>query len=428
MNKVIIGLLMSGLMITSACSKSTSPPVQETPNATQSSVRSSGKVVAEGRVVPAKSAALSFSASGIVAEVLATEGMRVTANQPIARLDSRRQTAAVAQADAALRRAQSRVDLLKAGARTQEIDTANAGVDAAKAQLARLEQGARPEDIAAAVANVAIAQAQLQQVQEGASVQQIEAAAADLANALAAVKQRQAEYDRVAQEPGIGARPESLALEQATNAFRVAKARYDDLVKGATASSLGLATARVQQAVAQLNAVKASARPAELDLAKADLRRAQAQLDLVKSGARIEDLSSAQADVDSANAALDQAKVSLSETELKAPFAGTVALVNVKVGEQVVAGTVVARIGDPSAWEIETTDLTELNISSVKEGSRASITIDALPGVELSGKVARIRQYGESKQGDIVYTVVVAPDSHEERLRWNMTASVTLEP
>jgi HlyD family secretion protein len=89
---------------------------------------------------------------------------------------------------------------------------------------------------------------------------------------------------------------------------------------------------------------------------------------------------------------------------------------------------VIARVGDPSAWEIDTTDLTELNVVNVREGTKATVALDALPNVELAGEVARIEQYGENKQGDIVYTVVIVPDKQDERLRWNMTASVALQP
>ena len=83
------------------------------------------------------------------------------------------------------------------------------------------------------------------------------------------------------------------------------------------------------------------------------------------------------------------------------------------------------RLADQSAWHIETDDLTEINVVFVKEGDRARITVDALPDVELMGTVVRIKPLGENKQGDITYTATIA-DAHEERLRWNMTASVTI--
>lgn len=429
MKKIAIGLLGSGMILLAACS-SGAQSAQPTPSVTEAAVKADGKIVAEGRVVPAQNAALSFQATGVVSEVLAVEGAQVDAGQVLIRLDARQQRAAVAQAQAGLSQAQATLDALKAGPRVQEVQTAQAALDAAKAQLAKLQAGARPEDIAASAAAVSIAQAQLQEVQDGVSEQQLDAAHADVANAGAALKQAQYAYDAsFKQDPaGINASPAALALEQATNNYNAAKARYDDLAKGPTTTSLDLAKARVQQAGAQLNSMKAAPRQADLDAVNAEINRAQAQLDLVKAGARAEDIAAAQAAVDSAQATLEQAQSALTDTELRAPFAGVVAFLDVHAGEQAAPGTVVARVGNPSTWEIETTDLTELNVVNVHEGTKATVALDALPGVELAGKVVRIRQFGENKQGDIVYTVVVQPDNQESRLRWNMTASVALEP
>jgi HlyD family secretion protein len=148
----------------------------------------------------------------------------------------------------------------------------------------------------------------------------------------------------------------------------------------------------------------------------------------VQAGARAEDIAAAQAGVDSAKATLDQARTALDQMDLRAPFAGVVAFLDARVGEQLAPNAIAVRLADPSVWEVDTTDLTELNIVNVHEGSKATVTVDALPGVEIAAKVVRIRQYGENKQGDIVYQVVVQPDKQDQRLRWNMTASVALEP
>ncbi len=53
---------------------------------------------------------------------------------------------------------------------------------------------------------------------------------------------------------------------------------------------------------------------------------------------------------------------------------------------------------------------------------------DAIPGLTATGKVARVKPLGENKQGDMTYTVVVQPDQLDARLRWNMAASVAIEP
>ena len=71
--------------------------------------------------------------------------------------------------------------------------------------------------------------------------------------------------------------------------------------------------------------------------------------------------------------------------------------------------------------------MTEINVVFVNEGDRARINIDALPDLDLEGTVVRIKPLGENKQGDITYTATIIPDAYEDRLRWNMSASVTIE-
>ena len=156
--------------------------------------------------------------------------------------------------------------------------------------------------------------------------------------------------------------------------------------------------------------------------------KAQAQLDQLRAGASSYQVAVAAAEVQSAQAALTLAQVALEKTELRAPFAGVVAAIIPKAGEYVASGTALINLADMSAWQIETTDLTELNVGSVREGSAAEMTFDAIPGLKLPGTVSRIRALGENQQGDITYRVTVMPARHDAGLRWNMTASVTIAP
>jgi HlyD family secretion protein len=435
--------------------------------------------VADAVVVPVRDAQLSLPTGGIVAEVLVSEGDQVEAGQVLVRLASARQGAAVAQAEAQVLRAQNAVAELKAGARPEEIEAAQAAVELARAQLARVEEGARPEEVAAAEAALDAAQATLQKVQDGPRSEEIEAAEAalsaaratldkvregpregelvaaraDVANAKAALRQAQAAYDRVKDEPNISARPESLQLEQATNAYNAAVSRLEAMLEGATAADIdtaraGVVQARAQvdalkagaraadiataqagidQAQAQLDAIKAPARNSEIDAAQAEIRRARAQLQLIEAGARPETIAAVEADLASAEAVLKQSKVALADTVLEAPFAGTVATLDTKVGEQVMPGVPVAWLADLSEWQIETDDLTELSVVEVEVGAPAVVTVDAIPGLELPGRVVRIGSMGENKMGDITYTVIVEPDEHDDRLRWGMTAMVRIQ-
>ncbi len=139
------------------------------------------------------------------------------------------------------------------------------------------------------------------------------------------------------------------------------------------------------------------------------------------------EVNSAVSAVNVAQAELDSANAALAATELRAPFAGTVASLDVNRGELVASTAPVAHLADFSNWQIETTDLTELNIANIHEGDTATVSFDAIPGLELPGKVSKIRLYGDTKQGDIVYTVIVTPDQQDTRLRWNMTAKVSIQ-
>jgi len=139
-------------------------------------------------------------------------------------------------------------------------------------------------------------------------------------------------------------------------------------------------------------------------------------------------LAQAQAELSAQKEKLSETESLLNKTELTAPLGGTVAYLDVKTGEHAAIGTVLVRIADDSSWEIRSDDLTELVVAKVRVGSAVILTFDGLPGVEIPGKVKFIRPYGEKKRGDITYTVTIVPDSWDERLRWNMTAQIAIEP
>jgi HlyD family secretion protein len=383
-------------------------------------------VVAEAIVVPVEYATLSMPASGIAAEILVEEGDLVEAGQVILRLQDTHQRAAVAQAEAALANAQAQLAALEAGPRGQEIAAARANLDAAQARLARLQEGARAEEIAAARANLDAAQASLERLYDGPDEATRIAAESGMDNADAALRQAQAAYDPVAGRGDIMMLPQSLALQQATNNYEAAKARYDALFDEPDDDLVANARARVKQAQANLDWLLEPVTENEIAEAEAMVRQAQAQVELLEAGVRDEEIAAAMAGVAEAEAALSQARASLSDTELRAPFAGSVAALHVKPGEQVVAGVPVAELADLAAWQVETDDLTELDIVQVQEGDRVLVTFDAIEGLELAGMVVRIKSIGQEKLGDITYTVVVRLDDQDPRLRWNMTAVVTV--
>lgn len=374
-------------------------------------ITAEGQVVAEARVVPVSYVSLSLSSGGALAEVLVAEGDRAERGQVLARLDTARQAAAaVGQAEAGVRGAEAKLADLRSGARAQELDAARGSLEAAQARYRQLLAGARPEERSQAQMAVEQADGQVRAAEE--AVYQ-----ADAERAMADADLRRTE--QLAREGAVA----QQAVDQARTQFESASAADE-----AARAHLGVARSQAASARQQQRLVLAGPRREEIDAAAADVRRAHAQLALLQAGTRPETIAAAEADVAVARANLKQAQEALAQTELRAPLNGVVAAIVPHVNEFVAPGSPIVRLADTSAWEIETTDLSDLSVARIREGDTVAITFDGIPGLELTGAVMRIQGFGESKQGDIVYKVTIKPDRQDPRFRWNMTASVTITP
>jgi len=422
---VVAGLVVGGVVVLAQERAETAAPAADAAPAVDPAPVDRA-VIAKGIVVPAERAALSMAASGIVAELLVEEGQPVAKGDVILRLRDERQRAALAEADAAVLAAQAQLAIVRAGARDEEIATAQAGLEIMRARLARLEEGSRDGDVAAARANLLASQAALSRLNQGADENVRAAAAADLASAEAALRSAQSAYDQIKERSDVAMMPQSLQLEQATNAYKAAQARYSQLVAPPKADQVAQASAAIRAAQAELDRAVDPATEADLAEAQAAVRQAEAQLQLLQAGARQGEIAAAEAAVAQAEAARQQAAAALSDTELRAPFDGLLAVLRVRTGEQVVQGVPLAEIGDARAWLVETDDLSELDVVRVRPGQEVRLTFDAIPGLQLRGVVERVQPKGEKKLGDMTYMAVVRVREGDERLLWNMTAVVEL--
>ena len=136
----------------------------------------------------------------------------------------------------------------------------------------------------------------------------------------------------------------------------------------------------------------------------------------------------AQTNLELAHSQQSAAQAALRQTELRAPIAGTIASIDVDIGEQVNAGQAIASIGDMTTWLIETTDVSELDVVRVAVGDRATVTFTALPGVVASGVVDSIEARGTDINGEVNFAVTIRPDAYLSQLRWNMSAKVSIVP
>ncbi len=166
---------------------------------------------------------------------------------------------------------------------------------------------------------------------------------------------------------------------------------------------------------------------AQVAQADADVRALQIHYTyLRRTGTDQEHLDSALADVARGQATLDAAKATMAQATLAAPFAGTIASVDIVPAETVVPGQEVIMLGDFSHFQVETTDLSERDVPKVQLGQTAKVNVAAL-NQTFTGKVTDIARMASTVGGDVVYKVTIQFDNQPAGLLWGMTADVEIE-
>jgi HlyD family secretion protein len=442
------------------------PPPTETPTEVAPTAETAGRanhlagnsavnaVSAEGQIVPLRQARLAFATTGAVTEILALPGTIVAVGDPLLRLDTADQEAALAQAESQLAQAEANVLAAQAALLAAQTGAAAAelGVRIAEVELELATAEPTPEEIALRESQVALANARIGQataaqqlVLDGVAVSQIRQAEADLRAAEARVVPAGLRLDQLRRldEPNSDALAQAqrdydaavAAVEAATIAFEELQAGATGAQRQAVGSGVTAATAQRDAAQAELDLLLAGNRAEQVAIAEAGL--AQAEGALAEAQARMTQseasLTQAEADVLRVQAAIVAAQTALDDRTLFAPFAGTVADLLVETGEVINAGVPALILADFSRWLVETTDLTELDVVAVVSGDPARIRIDALPDVTLAGTVGDgsadgIAELSQELRGDVVYTVTIQLDEEPDiPLRWGMTVFVTID-
>jgi HlyD family secretion protein len=159
----------------------------------------------------------------------------------------------------------------------------------------------------------------------------------------------------------------------------------------------------------------------DLALKKAELEDAQRAYDRLKDGPNTQDVAAQQAKVDSAQSTVDMLSII-------APFDGEVLSVDGQPGDVVSTGDLAVNLGDLNHLYTET-QVDESDISKVKLGNPITATVDALPGVTLTGKVSSVNPVGETVSGLVKYTVRVDLDKPvtEATLPLGSTTNVVIQ-
>lgn len=426
-------MLAAILILAAACASGQTGGQQpsETQTAQAGDAQAEGVVWASGKLVPERWAGLSPAIAGPVRAVRVNEGDVVEAGQLLVELDNGVLLSQVETATAALAEAEAARDDLLADATPAQVAAAKADLSGAQAGVAQtqadLEQARQAT--AAAQAQVVIAQAQYDELTSRPTRAELLQAQREVNLAQLAVNNAQAAYDLVKGNPDIAARPEALALQQATASLDAARGAYAVIAQGATRQQLAVAKSQVEAAKTQAGVAAAALPSAEAGVqsARAVVDRAQAALDGLTAGATAEQRVMAEARVASARAALATARAQLAQTQVVAPFTGQAGAVTARPGEMATPGQALLTLGDTSQMHVETTDLRETDVGRLKTGMPVEVTFDALPGRTFQGTIRKIAPMSSAEKGSTNYTVIVDVPGLDPSLRWGMTAFVNIQ-
>ena len=392
--------------------------------------------IAAAQAQVAQAAGQLHQAQGSVtaADVRAAEAQLQQAKEQLARLESGPKTTDVRTAEAQLQQAQATLETQRnqlSAAKTNAQLQMQQSVDSLTQAQSRYSRAKQNWDYANAngtdpiIPEVAdpsrpgrtrpneLNDAQRQQYYD--TFVQAEAA---LHSAESAVQQAQVAYDNTRQAEVSG-------IQAAEGQVAGAQANLDKLHAGSDPDQLAAARAQVASAQANLDKLRGEQRSGALEAARAGVSKAQANLDRIKSGAQPDDLAAAQAQVASAQATLDLARLTLDEATLTAPFAGTVAEVNLKVGETPSPTEPALVLADLSSFHVDVA-VDEVDVSRLAVAQPVTLTLDALPGLTLPGKVESIDPLSNAQSTVTSYQVRVTTTANDPRVRSGMSANADI--
>lgn len=119
---------------------------------------------------------------------------------------------------------------------------------------------------------------------------------------------------------------------------------------------------------------------------------------------------------------LADAKAQRESLIILAPCDGQIATLNVSEGDEITSGTLLGSILEGEDMSL-TIAVDELDVVSVEQGQKVTITVDALRDVELEGEVYKIAPVGTNSGGVTTYDVELSFDANGTGVRSGMNAT-----
>lgn len=206
--------------------------------------------------------------------------------------------------------------------------------------------------------------------------------------------------------------PEQLRASTEQSRAELSAARATVLEARASAEETALAAARAEEQH-QRGLISSQ----QLESARAAAARAKAAL------------SSAEARTVLSRASLGLASTRLEKTKIVSPIDGIVLSRAVEPGQTVTAGfqtPILFKLAEDLSQMRLAISVDEADIGRVREGLKATFTVDAYPEREFSSRVVSVRNEPKISQNVVTYQAVLEVDNSERLLRPGMTATASV--
>lgn len=463
----VINILLVLLLATAGAGAFLLLDQEESTAAPDTTEVSRGQVVstvsASGNVVAARDVGVDFPTGGRLTEVLVEEGERVEQGQLLARVDADDARDQVSSAEASLRQARGQLAALDSGPSEEDLAAQDASVAQAAASVDTARQAYQDARRVAATSR-AVAAEQVRRADAA-----VNRAEQDLARARRDVRAAEADLHRAESDedeacggepaPDGSTGPGSTSCTAAQSEVSAAEQALSTAEQSDTTAEQTLQTQRDAAASARQNRDTGNAQQAQsVNSARSSLSSAQASYDYTVATARQQlqppdegELESARGQVDAAEVTLRSAQRALRETSLRAPAAGVVDSVDGEVGEYVGGGGSGATSADGAATDSGTSttgtsgttssatgfvvltdvdglqveaDFSEADVSQLRVGQGASISFEALDGVELNARVSSIATTSVVTDNVVTYLVTVTLQDPPRRIKVGQTSAV----
>ena len=224
-----------------------------------------------------------------------------------------------------------------------------------------------------------------------------------------------------------------------------------DVLAGLDTGALELAEAQAQVALTEAKLAQTQAKLAQIQAKVATdeaeynlnylrnvLRASQGRVEIAESQLEAakesveyaqQNINLAQQNVDLAQKSLVQARKDLREATIVAPFDGIVSKIGVKEGEflspAAYTETTIVELVDPRHMEL-TVRVDELDVVKVKTGQKVMISIDAMPGTMLEGRVTFISPVAREPVGVLLFEDEDEEKSYEVKINFDIPENLPI--